>query len=637
MRTIDSAPENETEVKDLSNITTLINEVLKSAQPFMPEDIQKNLTQQLSISKQADAVPAGAVLTGVYILDYLGFARYVDDQLEVEHTSLEQLHEHYRNRNDTDKPMEPSTGMILSLLVADMVACPRHFTPASKFVGMAQRWQTGPLLGIDPLTLNDDRIGRTLSVAGAKHQNLEEILINLVLNAGKKASIPLTKFILDTTNLQLDGKFKDAGKVVPGRGKDSYSQLIVSLVIASGSRIPVGFGVLPGNTSDSQTLQGVYKTVNQVADPGPVEFLMDRAFPTASNLRFLKEKEAERQINFIGPLKMGLSEQKARDLIDKADREGGWKPIDYRSTKEINAKITPPMTAYDTTWILTEKIKPDLEPGQKRRPNGSIQEIKIEVRCVFYRHKGNAERDRQRRQQKINALEQELTQFHAKLNKNKYCELSYCQTKLTSLLKPFSDVSKFVGCTLTQSETKTILLDWSRKEDQITAEDRYDGTFALLTNYEKKQVNINQLVTRYRSRDEVEVDFKAMRGILDLERVLFRLPERIDAYIFLKVIALFVLAFLRSYVEREGIKTTEKQIQESLGDLLLVQNKILPIDLNIYAVGRDCALNRLFRKLFCLPDPLDLIKVLGRIEADSLGDKVKSWYEAQLKTVFDSC
>ena len=57
MRTIDSAPENETEVKDLSNITTLINEVLKSAQPFMPEDIQKNLTQQLSISKQADAFP----------------------------------------------------------------------------------------------------------------------------------------------------------------------------------------------------------------------------------------------------------------------------------------------------------------------------------------------------------------------------------------------------------------------------------------------------------------------------------------------------------------------------------------------------------------------------------------------------
>ena len=60
MRTIDSASANEPEVKDLSNITTLINEALKSAQPFMPEDVQKNLTQQLSISKQADAVAARA-------------------------------------------------------------------------------------------------------------------------------------------------------------------------------------------------------------------------------------------------------------------------------------------------------------------------------------------------------------------------------------------------------------------------------------------------------------------------------------------------------------------------------------------------------------------------------------------------
>jgi len=637
MRTIDLVTENEPEVKDLSNIVTLLSAVLQSAEPIMPEDMKKNLMQQLSISKQAEAAPAGAVLTGVYILDYLGFARSVDEQLEVEHTSLEQLREHYLNRGASNKPMAPSIGIILSLLVADMVACPRNLTPAYKFVEMAQKWQTGPLLGIAPSTLNDDRIGDALSDAGASHPKLEEILINLVLNAGKKSGIPLNKFILDTTNLQLDGKFNGADKVVPGRGKDSFSQLIVSLVIASGSRIPVGFGVLPGNTSDSKTLQGIYKTVNRVADPGPVEFLMDRAFPTASNLLFLKEKEAERQVNFIGPLKMGLSEKKVRELIDQADLEAGWKSIGYRSTKEINAKIAPPMTAYDTTWALTEKIKLDLEPGQKRRPNGSTQEIKTTVRCVFYRHEGQAERDRQRRQQKINELEQELTQFHAKLNKNKYRELSYCQSKLTSILKPFSAVSDFVGCTLTQSEAKTILLSWSRKEEQITAEERYDGTFALLTNYTKEQVNANQLVTRYRSRDEVEVDFKAMRGILDLERVLFRLPKRIDAYIFLKVIALFVLAFLRNHAEQEGIKTTEKQIQESLGDLLLVQNKILPIGLNTYSVGRDCALNRMFRNLFCLPDPLDLIKILGRIEADSLDDKVKSWYEAQLKNAYDSC
>lgn len=47
--------------------------------------------------------------------------------------------------------------MILSLIVADMIACPRHITRTYKFQEMAERWQTGPLLGIEPSLLNDDR------------------------------------------------------------------------------------------------------------------------------------------------------------------------------------------------------------------------------------------------------------------------------------------------------------------------------------------------------------------------------------------------------------------------------------------------------------------------------------------------
>ena len=87
---------------------------------------------------------------------------------------------------------------------------------------------------------------------------MEAVLYNLVMDSSRKAGIPLNKYILDTTFLQLSGDFNDAPKVVPRRGRDSFSQLIVSLVIASGSRMPVGFGVLPGSTNDSTTLPDVY-------------------------------------------------------------------------------------------------------------------------------------------------------------------------------------------------------------------------------------------------------------------------------------------------------------------------------------------------------------------------------------------
>ncbi len=604
-----------------------IGAIIKAAKKLIPPEGQDEFFSNLVTSKTIEASPAGAILIGMHILEYVGFSRYIDELLGEENTPIEQLRKHYQNRNVLEKPMIPSTGTILSLMVADMIACPRTITPLYKFEDMAKQWRTGPLLGIEPSLLNDDRMGRSMSVVGIAPDIMEEVLFYLVVNAAKKAGLPLSRFILDTTLLQLDGKFKDADKVVPGRGKNSFSQLIVSLVIASGSKLPVGFGVLAGNTSDSSTLPDIYETVDRIADDGAVEFLMDRIYPTPSNILFLKEHEQERMVYWVSPLKMGLSEKRVRELIDEANREGKWKSISYRSTKELKAKIDPPLTAFEATWILTEKIKPDLKPGQKRRPKGSIQTIEIEVRCVFYRHALNAEKEAEKREAEKERLEKTLQDFCTKLNKRKYQNLAYCQQKLAEVLKPFTGVKKIVQCDFSQSDNGAISLSWSWDEAAILEEAKYDGTFALLTNYTKKQMNANQLVTRYRVRNEVEIDFNNLRGLLDLERILFQRPERIDSYVFLKVIALFVLAFLRFYAEKEGIKTTEKKIQESMGDMLLIENSILPLGMKTYAVARDTDLNKLFRKIFSLPDPLTLIKVLSEAEMTQIDDYVRKCYD----------
>ena len=250
-------------------------------------------------------------------------------------------------------------------MVTDMIARPRHMTRTYEFESMAEQWRTGPLLGIEPRLLNDDRIGRAMSFLGGVPRTMKEVLFQMVMNASQKAGIPLNKFILDTTLLQLSGAFKNAPKVVPRRGTDSFSQLIVSLVVASGSRLPVGLAVLAGNTSDSTTLPSVYDTVNRISDEGDIEFLMDRIYLPTSNILFLKEHEDKRKVYWVSPLKMGLSEKCVRELIDAAYRDGTWKPISYRSTKEIQAQLEAPLTAFETTWTLTEEIKPELAPGQK--------------------------------------------------------------------------------------------------------------------------------------------------------------------------------------------------------------------------------------------------------------------------------
>ena len=605
-----------------------IGAIMLSIMKQLPQKAQNQLIPQLAISKEIDASPAGAILMGMHILEYVGFAKHVDNLLGEEHTSIKKLKEHYQGRSVPERSfLTPSFGTVLSLLVADMIACPRHITRAYQFGEMGEKWQTGPLLGIEPKLLTDDRIGRALTELGGDKKSMEEVLYNLVMDSSKKAGIPLNKFILDTTLLQLSGDFKDAPKVVPGRGRDSFSQLIVSLVIASGSKMPVGFGVLTGSTSDSTTLPDVYNSVHKIADEGAVEFLMDRIYPTASNIRFLMEHQEERMVYWVSPLKMGLSSREVRERIQGAWEQELWKPITYRSTREVSGKIESPLTAFETTWILKDIIKPDLEPDQKRRPKGSIQTVEIEVRCVFYRHEGKAGHEKFRRDTEKVKLEEALNEFTLKLNQRKFRELKYCQIKLDGLLKAYPNTKKFVQCTLSASESGIISLNWLWDDMALSAEEKYDGIFALLTNYKKEKVNDNQLVKKYRGRDQVEVDFKDLKGLLDLGKIIYQRPERIDAYIFLKIIAYFMLTFLRSYAEKAGIKTTEKKIQESMGDMLLVEGEILPLGVKTYAVARDTELNKLLRKTFDLPEPLDLIKILNEGAVQQIDTCVTQWYE----------
>lgn len=607
-----------------------IGTIIKAAQNLIPPEAQEDLISQLGTSEKLEACPAGAILMGMYVLEYIGFPKYINELTGEINTSIEHLRYCYQEKLPTEKPMVPSTGIILSLMVADMIAFPRDITRTYKIEEMAKIWYTGPLLGIEPSLLNDDRILRAMSILGVKQETMHEVLFKLVVDVCKKEKIPLNTFILDTTVLELSGKFEGAPKVKPGRGRNSFSQLITSLVVASGSKLPVGFGVLPGGTNDSTTLPDAYETVNRIADDGAVEFLMDRIYPTASNIHYLKEHEDERMVYWIGPFKMGLSVKESQVMIDEAYQQNIWESVGYRSTKEIAAKIEPPITAFEGTWTVRDVIKPELEPGQKRRPKGSIQNVDIVVRVVFYRHALNAERETAKRNLQKEELDKALQNICGKLNQRKYKEMNYCEKKLEETKHAFSGVEKFVQCQLTQAKNNAISLTWLWDEKSLEEEKKYDGIFALLTNYPAEQVDKEGLLRKYRSRDQIEMDFKAMKGLLDLDKIVYQLPERIDTYIFLKVIAFFVLAFLRTHATKAGIKTTEKKIQENMGDMLLVETSILPLGIKTYGLARDTELNRLFRNSFSLPDPFQLIKVLGEAEIELVDHYILSWYEKKL-------
>ncbi|MDA8212220.1 MAG: hypothetical protein M0021_10130 [Clostridia bacterium] len=114
----------------------------------------------------------------IQLLYLLDIPRTIDQLLGEEHTSVEALKADY----DRGKRPVPSTGMVLSILIADMLAYPKHLTRIYKIEEMAHLWKTGLLLGICPTVLNDDRILRALSALGQAGTVMEETLHLLAIH-----------------------------------------------------------------------------------------------------------------------------------------------------------------------------------------------------------------------------------------------------------------------------------------------------------------------------------------------------------------------------------------------------------------------------------------------------------------------
>lgn len=574
----------------------------------LPKQAQTALLGGLKLT-DAKFTPAGAVLTAMYLLTSLGVLRRIDRVLGEEHTSLNYL----KKEMAEGRKQVPSSGILIGLLVADMLAYPKRIARIYEVQTLAKAWHTDKLLGIDPDLLNDDRLLRTLSKLGVNPSDMGDILQGMTLDVSDQFKIGLSRFFVDGSVLQLDGVFAQASKVCPGRGQDSLSQLVTSLVVASGSRLPVSFDVLPGGTNDSTTLPKALVAMDRVAPPGPIEWIADRIFPSAKNILFLQNQK-QREYRFIAPLKTGVSEKRFRALVDQAWDQGQWESINYRSSEEMRKKRERSYEAYETAWTLTDIEKPELPPGQTRRPKGSIISHEVTVRCAVYRHGYKAEQEFQNREKQRVVCEAALEDFSKKLNKRKLQTLPECEQAIARLMKEFPKVKSFVKLELSKNAHNAVVLLWSWDEDAYTRQKRYDGIFAMLTNHSREHVSSNELLCRYRDRNQVEMNFRDLKGMLDLERIFMQIPERIDAYLFIKVLAYFVLAFLRWYAEEHGYgKMTESKIQDQLSEMGLSRISIEPLGIDKWSVANDNPLTIFFRSSLDLPDPHETINILNTL------------------------
>lgn len=65
---------------------------------------------------------------------------------------------------------------------------------------------------------------------------------------------------------------------------------------------------------------------------------------------------------------------------------------------------------------------------------------------------------------------------------------------------------------LSENSHKAVSLSWFWDEKAYDRQIRYDGVFAMLTNHTQDNVSANEMLRRYRDRNQIEMNFRDLKG-----------------------------------------------------------------------------------------------------------------------------
>ena len=276
-----------------------------------------------------------------------------------------------------------------------------------------------------------------------------------------------------------------------GHSKDhrpDLPQVIIGLAVTR-EGIPVRVWVWPGNTNDMSVLQEV-KDDMRGWRLGRVVTVVDRGFSSDENLRYLT-------------------------------RAGGH-------------------------WIAGERMRdgaPDAQaalsrPGryQTVRDNLSVKEVRVgegdaAKRFIVCHNPGEADRDKQTRDDTITRLQAELARIAAARAKAKSAKANAAHHRAECALRDHVTLGRYVR------QTKTGRLQVDRAK--IKAEERLDGKYLLSTS--DPDLSAEDVALGYKNLLEAERGFRDLKSTLELRPVFHRVERRIRAHVLLCWLALLLI------------------------------------------------------------------------------------------------
>ena len=176
---------------------------------------------------------------------------------------------------------------------------------------------------------------------------------------------------------------------------------------------------------------------------------------------------------------------------------------------------------------------------------------------------------RQSRQKQFDQLEQAFREIQAKADakKNKYRSAKAVTARAATQCRN-SKVGKFVTAEAREIDGK-IRLVWSVDALKLAEAKQRDGRYLIVTN--DKKLTISQMFDTYRAKDGAEKDNRISKSDLYVSPIRLHKDDRIEAYLFINMVALLAYTILERQVKQTGLTMTTRRIIEQLDELSVIE------------------------------------------------------------------
>ena len=396
----------------------------------------------------------------------------------------------------------------------------------------------GDLLGVDFAELADDPLYRNLD---RLHPNRVSIETALAKQERSLFNLDPTIFFYDLTSTYFEGQALANPKARRGYSRDKRpdcKQVVVGLAIGR-EGFPLAHEVYAGNTQDRQTLPAMLDSLEKRVGPTKgATVVVDRGMAYAENLAEIRRRELHYVVAARQPERDQWREEfeKAEGFEEVHRQPSPRNPFQKKSTVRVKR-----VAQEAEQWILcssSERVAKDRAIREKQETRFLADVAKLQKRIAAGR------------------LVQEVAIGEA----------------IGRLKERYPRVARYHTLRFDASERK---LEHPPDAEKKAKAERLDGTYLLRTD--REDLSADEAWRIYIALTRAESAFRSMKSPLAERPIFHHLEQRVEARIFLCLLAYHLLVAIETTLLRQGVHTSWATVRDALATRE-ISTIVLPTD-----------------------------------------------------------